>query len=205
MQDVKWLDNPKSGTTVCLGFDGSENNDWTCIRAETMDGFAFTPRYGDDDTPTIWRPEDWGGMIPRSEVHAAVSELFDRYDVARFYCDPHGWRSEIGEWAVEQGHDRVKEWPTNSINRMYDALTRFLTDMHTQRIRHDGCPYTQMAFLNARKAAKPGDKFVLAKPSEHHKIDPAMATVLAHEAAMDAITAGYRPKRDRKIIVLGGQ
>ncbi len=43
-----WLPNPPKGTRVCAGFDGSENDDWTCIKMETLDGLIFTPleRYG---------------------------------------------------------------------------------------------------------------------------------------------------------------
>ncbi len=37
-----------------FGFDGSINNDTTGIRAQTMTGFAFTPRWGPDrETPTF--------------------------------------------------------------------------------------------------------------------------------------------------------
>mgnify|MGYP006934643699 FL=1 len=205
MQEFKWLPNPRSRTPVCLGFDGSENNDWTAIRGETMDGFQFTPRYGDDERPTIWKPEEWGGRIPREEVAAAVDELFDRYEVVRFYCDPQDWRSEIGDWSVKYGSDHVFEWPTNMINRMFEALKRFLTDLHTGRISHDGCRITNEAFLNARKAAKPGQKYVLAKQSEHQKIDPAMASVLAHEAAMDAHASGYTQQEPTSIIIFGGR
>lgn len=205
MRDTKWLPNPRSRTAVCLGFDGSENNDWTAIRGETMDGFQFTPRYGDDELPTIWNPDEWGGQIPRTEVAAAVDELFDRYEVVRFYCDPQDWRSEIGEWSVAYGDNKVYEWPTNSVNRMYEALKRFLVDLHTGRISHDGCWLTNQAFLNARKAAKPGQKYVLTKPTEHQKIDPAMASVLAHEAAMDARASGYKPRQKTEVIVFGGR
>lgn len=83
-----WLENPSKGTEVCLGFDGSENDDWTCIKAETREGFIFTPRYGEDRRPTIWNPKTWGGRIPRSEVNAAMDELNDRYKIVRAYCDP---------------------------------------------------------------------------------------------------------------------
>ena len=80
-----WLENPPKGTEVCLGFDGSENDDWTCIKAETREGFIFTPRYGEDRRPTIWNPKTWGGRIPRSEVNAAMDELNERYKVIRAY------------------------------------------------------------------------------------------------------------------------
>lgn len=99
-----WLENPPKGTEVCLGFDGSENDDWTCIKAETREGFIFTPRYGEDRRPTIWNPKTWGGRIPRSEVNAAMDELNDRYKVIRAYCDPGfrdevSWESQIEAWA----------------------------------------------------------------------------------------------------------
>ncbi|MBP8838303.1 MAG: terminase, partial [Dermatophilaceae bacterium] len=45
--------------------------------------------------------------------------------------------------------------------------------------------------LAARKVAKPGDKFILGKPSEHQKIDVLMADVLAYEARADALAAGW--------------
>ena len=89
-----WLENPPKGTEVCLGFDGSENDDWTCIKAETREGFIFTPRYGEDRRPTIWNPKTWGGRIPRSEVNAAMDELNERYKVIRAYCDPGDERAE---------------------------------------------------------------------------------------------------------------
>src|SRR5690606_39596890 len=77
----------RPGTRVVLGFDGSDSDDWTVIRAETSDGYQFTPTYGPDNRPTIWNPEEFGGQVPRLEVSAAVDELMQRYDVVRMYCD----------------------------------------------------------------------------------------------------------------------
>jgi hypothetical protein len=56
------------GTAVVLGFDGSDIDDWTAIRAETEDGYQFTPTYGPLKLPTIWNPADWDGQVPRLEV-----------------------------------------------------------------------------------------------------------------------------------------
>jgi hypothetical protein len=55
MPDTSWLPNPPDGTEVCLGFDGSDVDDWTALRAETFEGFQFTPRFL-GDRPTIWNP-----------------------------------------------------------------------------------------------------------------------------------------------------
>lgn len=188
---MQWLDNPPKGTKITLGFDGSENNDWTAIKAETVEGFAFTPRYGPDRRPTIWNPDEWDDAIPRGEVAAAVDEIFRTYRVERMYADPQDWRTEIGEWALQHGTSVVLEWPTNHIKRMYEALSRFEVDLVHRRITHDGCPLTMIAAANAKRVAKPGDKYVLGKASESQKIDPVMAMVLAHEAAMDARAKGW--------------
>lgn len=199
LTQVEWLPQPDDGTKVCIGMDGSENNDWTAIRCETIDGFQFTPRYGPDRRPTIWNPAEWNGEIPRGEVHAAVDELMTRFKVKRAYFDPHGWYTEIGDWSVEYGDDRVFEWKTGSISRMYDELVRFQTDLASGRITHDGCPITQQHFANARKIAKPGQKFILGKPTDHQKIDVAMSSILAHTAARDAHTDGWGDDVDSRM------
>lgn len=177
------------GAEVALGFDGSDNDDWTAIRLATSDGYRFTPTYGPDARPTIWNPAEWGGSIPRGEVHAAVDEICRRYRVRRAYCDPREWRSEIGDWALEHGEEVFAEWATSRITQMHEALVRTRTDLKTGRASHDGCPITTLHALAARKVAKPGDKYILGKPSQNQKIDAVMADVLAAEAAAD-LTAG---------------
>lgn len=41
---------------ICLGFDGSDVDDWTVLAAETLDGFSFTPRFCQD--PAVDRLRD---------------------------------------------------------------------------------------------------------------------------------------------------
>lgn len=185
---MRWLPEPPAGARVCLSFDGSDVSDWTVITAETLDGFAFTPRF--HGSPTLWNPVEHGGRVPRLEVSAAVADLFDRYDVARMYCDPPGWRTEIEEWAAEHGEDRVVEWPTYRPRQMHDALERFLSDIVEGRVTFDGCPETASHLTNAKVAHRKDGRYVLTKPDRDRKIDAAVATVLAHEAAADARAAG---------------
>ena len=180
-----------AGTPVAMGFDGSRSGDWTALRLETRDGYRFTPTYGPDSRPTFWNPAEWNGRIPRGEVKAAVAEMFARYDVGRFYIDPRHWETQADEWALEHGEDVVAQWPTNVINRMFDALTRYLEDAAEGLTTHDGDETAKAHALNARKVAKPGDKYILGKPSEHQKIDILMADVLAHEAASDMRALGW--------------
>jgi hypothetical protein len=194
------------GTEVCLGFDGSEVDDWTAIRLETYDGYRFTPTYGPDNRPTVWKPAEWpDGTMPRGEVMAAVDDLARRFKIRLAYCDPRDWQSEIGEWALKHGEETFLEWATYRVTQMHDALNRSLTDLASGRSTHDACPHTELAAANARKVAKPGDRYILGKPSQHQKIDPIMADTLAHEAAAVARLAGWdptKPKRRNKLVVI---
>lgn len=187
------------GAEVCGGFDGSESDDWTAIRLCTYEGYHFTPTYGPDNRPTIWNPAEWGGSIPRGEVNAAVAELNGRYRLRLFLCDPRDWQSEIGDWALKYGDEVFLEWATYRIVHMHDALNRALTDYTSGRSTHDDCPLTETAATNARKIAKPGDRYILGKPAQHLKIDPIMADVLANEAAAVAREAGWDPNETNLI------
>lgn len=191
---------------VCGGFDGSISGDWTAIRLETIDAFQFTPRYGPDNRPTIWNPAEWPNhRIPRSEVHAAVHNIFTELDVERFYCDPRDWQTEIEEWALEFGAEHVIEWDTGRgstrIPAVHAMLERFVTDLTTGALTHDGCQITAIHIANARKMAKPGDRYILGKPSEEQKIDAAMASAICHEAAADARAAGWGEEVDTRMRV----
>lgn len=193
---------------ICAGFDGSDVDDFTAIRAETLDGYQFTPTYtiGDERFPTIWNPTEHGGRIPRAHVHAAVEQLFADHHVLRFYCDPPDWKTEIEGWALQYGEKKVLEWATYRVQPMHEALKRFVTDLQQDRITHDGCPITALHMANARKEPKPGLRYLLGKPhgAYHQKIDAAMASVLAHEAACDAIAAGETAEpADTRVILFG--
>lgn len=193
---------PEAGTQVCLGFDGSQTGDWTALRAETLDGYRWTPTYGPSGRPTFWNPAEWEGRIPRSEVNAAVDELFSKYDVARFYCDPHPWETQVDDWSLRYGGDIVVPWPTNQIGRMYDALTRFLQDTADHTTTHSVDATAKLHMMAARKVAKPGDRYVLGKPSQNQKIDITMADILAHEAAADMRQLGWG-QQDDNVYVYG--
>jgi hypothetical protein len=181
------------GTAIVLGFDGSDVDDWTGFRAETLDGYQFTPTYGPDDRPTIWDPAEWDGQVPRLEVDAALDELMERYNVLRAYFDPPYWKTEIDTWADRYGTQRVVRWETNGV-RMHPAAERLVTDVAKKdsTFWHDGCEPTSQHVANARKAARPANRYVLRKPSAtgQLKIDLAVVSILAHEAAGDAIRLG---------------
>ena len=201
MRPREWLPPPAKGTPVCLGFDGSDFSDFTAIRGETLGGFSFTPRWGSDGLPTIWDPLEWPDLrTPRDQVGEAVDWLFGYYRVERMYCDPPRFETDVEAWALRHGDKRVIEWPTYRPTQMFEALERFVADLAASRIEQDGCPTTEAHMSNARKLAR-GNRYAIGKPSDAQKIDLAMATVLAHEAAADARAAGWvvQPKRSKVI------
>lgn len=201
-----WLPPAKKGTSVAGGFDGSENDDWTGIKLETREGYLFTPRYGPDKRPTIWNPEEWGGRIPRQQVNVAWAEIAETYRLVRAYCDPgfhdeSDWSTEIENWDEEHGPEVFVPWPTNQVGRMYPALRRFESDLEHGLIKQDGCPVTATHVGNARKIAQSRDRYILGKPSPKQKIDMAMVSVLAHEAAADERAAGWPDQVDTTVFV----
>ena len=184
-------------TRIVLGFDGSDVDDWTAIRAETMDGYQFTPTFGPNQLPTIWNPADYGGQVPRLEVMAAMDELFRRFDVVRAYCDPPYWETEVDTWVELYGEKRVIRWHTRRPVQMHAACERLKTDVvkKDSNLTHDGCEITEEHVGNARAAARPMNRYVLAKASDGQKIDACVTSILAHEAAGDVIAAGLAVKK----------
>lgn len=188
------------GTRVVLGLDGSDLDDHTVIRLETLDGYQFTPTYGPDRKPCAWNPADYGDQVPRLEVQAAMEEIFSFYSVVRAYIDPPYWETECDTWVDQFGDKVVIRWYTRRPVQMHAALERLVVDVgkDSSTFTHDGCPIAAQHVANARRAARPGGRYILAKASDPQKIDAAMSSTLAHEAAGDAVAAGEaRAKKKR--------
>lgn len=188
---------------IVVGFDGSDTDDWTAIRAETADGYQFTPRFA-DGKPMIWNPAQHNGYTPRGEVNAAIEYLFSSYRVIRLYADPPYFQSEIDEWAAKYGDKVVFRWATYRTRQTADALERFRTDVVSAQLKHDGCPVTSKHIENAHADRRPSG--VLIRKDRHvsnNKIDAVMSSALAHEAALDATAAGWGHRRSRLTRVRG--
>ena len=198
-------------TAVAMGMDLSNNNDWTGIRLETPDMYQFTPTYdvGGDPRLTIWNPANYGGFIPRGEVRAAVDYLATQFTIVRAYIDPAGsargavdesvveddsWRTELAQWAEKYGPKVFIAWSCSRITPMHASLEQFRSAIRnpSSPFRHDGDVDTRNHVTNAVMIAKTMQRYVLGKPhgADHQKIDMAMSSDLAHEAAMDATAAG---------------
>lgn len=194
---------PSKGTQVVLGFDGSDTDDWTGIRAQTREGHQFTP-VTPHGGPTIWNPLDYDGhQVPRLEVAAAVEWLFEYFDVVRMYFDPPYWKTEGDAWSEKYGEKRVLRFETYRPVQMHAACERLLTDVVKVEsgFSHDGCEITAQHVRNARKAERPSNRYVLTKPGDGRKIDLAVVSVLTNEAA-GAVTAGKLWRTRQRAIVM---
>jgi hypothetical protein len=212
-----WMDGEKwdarkaprevpDGTAIVLSFDGSDTDDWSGFRAETEDGYQFTPTYGPDRKPCIWNPAEHNGQVPRLEVAAALAELMTRYRVIRLYCDPPYWSTEIDAWAAKYGDKVVIRWETYRLNQMHSACVRLLTDTNKadSGFAHDGCPITAVHMRNARKLLRMNSRYILGKPTRTQKIDMAVISILCHEAAGDVTAAKLWPAKTRPRMVVRG-
>lgn len=185
-------------TKVCGGFDGSENEDHTAIRLETIDGYQFTPTYGAANRKAYWRPSDWNGRIPRAEVMAAWADICEQYDVVRVYWDPQYWESEVDALGTTHGERVFVKWATNRPTQIHAALERFRVDVHNpdSDFTHDEDKDAEAHLRNAIVRSGTVDaitkvrRYTIGKASEVQKIDITMSGVLAHEARMDAIASG---------------
>lgn len=196
--------HPEDGALITLGFDGSRYNDATALVAvEVETGFAWP--LGVWERPSTHRG-DW--EVPAEEVDACVRAAFERYNVWRLYADPPYWESYIAQWAGDFGADRVIEWWTNRRKVMGYAIRAFVTALAAGEICHNGDERLRRHLGNAYKHEinirdDQGQKlWVIYKERADsvHKIDAAMALILAWEARNDAIAAGAVSTVDGKSI-----
>lgn len=183
---------------ITLGFDGARFRDSTAlVGCEIETGHLFLI--------AIWeRPlsaDEW--EVPGSEVIEAVSDAFETWDVWRLYADPPYWESQVDEWAGEYGADRVVAWWTNRRKQMGYANRAFKGAIDAGELSHDGSRDLTRHIGHAQRRTIPvrddedRQLWVIQKerPDSPHKIDAAMAAILAHEARGDAVAAGVTARK----------
>lgn len=184
-------DELADGDRVTLGFDGSRVGDATALVACRLDDGLIQPL-------AVWEaPESvpkW--EVPANEVDAELAAAMERFTVVRAYFDPPLWRSEIDAWAREFG-DRVIERFETSRTKMLGAVERFRTDVATERLHHTGDATLTRHVLNAQMREARGGGYWLTKdrPGSKHKIDGAIASVLAYEARAAVLAANDNRSR----------
>jgi phage terminase large subunit-like protein len=182
----KVADSLQPGDRITVGFDGARVGDATAlVGCRVEDGLV--------ELLGVWEaPKDlprW--EVPANEVDALLGSVMERFRVLRGYFDPPLWRSEIDAWSREFGDRAVQRYET-ARSRMMGAVERFRTDVATARLRHSGDVTLTRHVLNAQTREARGGGYWLQKdrPGSEHKIDAAIAAVLAYEARADVLAAG---------------
>jgi hypothetical protein len=146
-------------------FDGSDVDDWTAIRLETMDGYQFTPTYRAGLAADDLEPGGVGRQDPARRGPRRGGSHLPHVPGAADVLRPPRLAVRDRDLGLEHGEDVVVEWATYRAVQMHAALERTVTDLTTKALTHDGCPITALHVGNARKLAKPGDRYILGKPS----------------------------------------
>lgn len=180
-------------SVITIGFDGSRFHDSTAlVGCEVETGHLFL--LGLWERPRII--DDW--QVPVDEVTSRVEEAFDEWDVWRMNCDPAFWDTHVDWWSGRYGQKRVSAWFTNRPKPMSYALRAFNGAIEAGELSHDGDPALTRHIGNAVRRyvlvrdedGKPLWVIQKERPDSPHKIDAAMAAVLAWEARGDAIAEG---------------
>ncbi len=197
------------GVDVCLGFDGSFNNDSTALivvrPGEELNFDPRAPEHADLDEderdrlalelnaglrrPHIdvvqaWErptdaPPDWS--VPILEVEEAIRAACKRWSVREIVCDPARWARTYQ--ILEDEGLPVVEFP-QSPARMVPATQRFYEGVMNQTITQSGDPRLARHVGNAvvRNTAKGFMIFKETKGSPR-KIDLAVASIIALDRA----------------------
>ncbi len=189
----------KPGEAICLGFDGSLNEDTTVLRGVCMvDGYRFTL----GTWPKPDGPLGVGWEVPRLDVLAAVDDAFATYNVVRGYFDPHEWRSDIDNLWKKYG-DRVVKWDTHRDTAMAAALDRLHADMSNGSTGMDRDPLAVEHYGNAYVRMRGKLRLVRKEyPNSPRKIDIVVGDALGYEARADALADGWSDApADTRVIV----
>jgi phage terminase large subunit-like protein len=188
------------GDTITLGFDGARWRDSVAlVGTHLTTGTQWLVGLWEKPVRSVAKDEEGEAWeAPDDEIDAAVALAFDTWHVARFYCDPPYWETQVAQWAGRYGDKRVVEWWTNRSKQMGYAIRAFVTAMRAKEIHHDGDERYAQHFGNAvRKTlnlvTEDGESlFVIYKERADSvfKIDAAMAGILSWQARCDALASG---------------
>jgi hypothetical protein len=126
----------------------------------------------------------WERPPSREEVHKAVEEVFDRFDVVAMYVYPARWQAEADEWAARFGQERVLRFPWNSAARTAPAVDRFVTMIAEGQLTHSDSPVLTAHVLNAILKEQRGN-LLLDRAGPGRPIDACVAAVMALQAHAD--------------------
>lgn len=169
------------GAAVCLGFDGSFNNDSTALVVISCPAEGSVPHV---DVVEAWeRPQEagQGWTVPILDVEAAIRAACRRWQVREIVCDPYRW-SRTYQVLEDEGLPIV-EFP-QSPARMIPATTRFYEAVMNKSVTHSGDPRLARHLANCViKTDSRGSRLSKDAKGSPRKIDLAVSAVMALERA----------------------
>lgn len=178
---------------ISIGFDGAKTHDGTALVAcEIATGFMWVAGYWQAD------PNDPDWQINPDAVTQVLEQLMDRYKVVRMYADPHYWATEVDLWRGRYGDDVVVLFDTSKYGPTGRICADFAEAISAGYVLNDGGQILIEHVANAVRmdTRLRGDNdvplWVIQKErrGSPHKIDAAMAAILAWKARNDLIAKG---------------
>ena len=201
------------GDRIAVFFDGSKSSDATAlVGCRIDDGHVFTIG--------VWEPDpgDPESVVPATEVDAAVSWMFDRWDVAAFFADVQEWEGftkvtwperygdALPVWAQPSGRDpQPIAWDMRG--RVFD-FTKAAELVHDEiasgAFTHDGDSRLARHVGNARRRPnKFGVSIGKESRESRRKIDAAVCMIGARMARRLVMAAGVPVSKPRTGRVVG--
>lgn len=185
------------GVQVVIGVDGARWRDALAVVAtEVESGFQW-PLGIWERPPGVEEYEH-----PFDEVDGVLVDAFERFSVARVYCDPQWIEPLIEKWQGRWGEKRIISWLTHRPRPIAWAVRKYADAISSGDLSHDGDPTFGRHIAAAQKQLlrvyddEGRQMWTLCKESNQtpRKIDAAMAAVLSWEARGDAIASGGQRK-----------
>lgn len=205
-----------AGAIVALGFDGSKggrNADATALVAVDVTT-GLVEVLGVWEKPDMPGADDW--MVPKAQVETAVAAAFTKYRVAAFACDMSYWEPWIEIWAntyrdqvfTSMGAKGLFNFDMRSGRRLAEFTLQAeatATAFEHGTIRIAKHPALIRHLKNARRRPNQhGTGIGKESRTSAHKVDAAVATVIALQARHIALEKGVLQKwRKRSGVLIG--
>jgi phage terminase large subunit-like protein len=174
------------GSSVCLGFDGSFNNDATAVVVAEV---AEKPHL---DVVELWEApaqleQEW--RVPVIEVEDVIRAACKRWQVLEIACDPYRWTRSYQ--ILEAEGLPVAEFP-QSPARMTPATQHFYEAVINKQLTHSGDARLARHVGNAvLKSDSRGMRIYKEHRNSSRRIDLAVASLMAFERAHWHSQQGY--------------
>ncbi|NMM98146.1 hypothetical protein [Bifidobacterium olomucense] len=201
--DEAWTHVVDRREEIMLGFDGSISDDSTAlVGCRVRDGLLFLVKI--EQKPDGPQGADW--RVDRDSFDGKVRWMFSNYNVIGMFADTDEWEPYIAQWELDYG-GRLRVFPRSNGHHIRFPMNGYKSDVRAelktlyaafsypmQEVPKGRKPIPENVMLFAdprlidhfrngrRKDTSEGYLVFKETPNSPHKIDAAMAGVLAYRA-----------------------